>query len=99
MPESLFSIKLQVITTLRKEIPTEVFSCDFCEIFQNTYFVEHLQMAASIPSNFHKHFSSFHDYAKTRHCAEIECLTYKDINIDKYAMVISNQKYCCNLSF
>ena len=25
----------------------QVFSCEFCEIFKNNYFVEHLQMAAS----------------------------------------------------
>ena len=28
--------------------PAQVFSCEYCEIFKNTYFEEHLQMAASI---------------------------------------------------
>ena len=27
------------------------FSCEYCEIFKNTYFDEHLRMAASTPSN------------------------------------------------
>ena len=30
-----------------KETPTQVFSCEICEIFKNTYFEEHLWMAAS----------------------------------------------------
>ena len=32
----------------QKETPTEVFSCEYCEIFKNTYFEEHLQTAASV---------------------------------------------------
>ena len=31
-----------------KEIPTQVLSCEYCEIFRNTYFEEHLQTAASV---------------------------------------------------
>ena len=30
-----------------KETPALVFSCEYCEIFKNTYFEGHLQMAAS----------------------------------------------------
>ena len=26
-----------------KEIPTQVFSCEYCEIFKNTSFIEHLR--------------------------------------------------------
>ena len=29
-----------------KETPAQVFSCEFCEIFKNTYFLEHLRTAA-----------------------------------------------------
>ena len=36
---SFFLIKLQA--------PTQVFSCEICEIFKNTCFEEHLQTAAS----------------------------------------------------
>ena len=33
----------------KKETPTtQVFSCKICEIFKNTYFEEHLRMAASL---------------------------------------------------
>ena len=32
---------------LQKETPAQVFSSEFCEFFKNTYFVEHLQTAAS----------------------------------------------------
>ena len=30
----------------QKETPTQVFSCEYCEIFKNTYFGEHLRTAA-----------------------------------------------------
>ena len=30
-----------------KETPTQVFSCELCEIFKNTFFMEHLQTTAS----------------------------------------------------
>ena len=30
-----------------KQAPTQLFSCEICEIFKNTYFVEHLRTAAS----------------------------------------------------
>ena len=31
-----------------KKTLTQVFSCEYCEIFKNTYFEEHLRTAASI---------------------------------------------------
>ena len=37
MLESLFN----------KEVPTQVFSCENCKIFKNTYFEEHLRRTAS----------------------------------------------------
>ena len=37
---SLFLLKLQT--------PTQVFSCEYCEIFKNTYFEEHLQTAGTL---------------------------------------------------
>ena len=41
---SLFLIKLQseVAANFIKKTPTQVFSCEYCEIFKNTYFEEHL---------------------------------------------------------
>ena len=41
MLESLFN-KL-------KETPTQLVFCEYCEIFKNTYFEDHLQIAASEP--------------------------------------------------
>ena len=42
---SIFLIKLQVWrpATLLKRDSTQVFSCEYCEIFKNTFFTEHLQ--------------------------------------------------------
>ena len=32
----------------QKQTPTQVFSCEYCEIFKSTYFDGHLQTAASV---------------------------------------------------
>ena len=37
-----FSIKLQACYFIEKETLTQVFSCEFCEILKNTFFIEHL---------------------------------------------------------
>ena len=33
---------------IKKEDPTQVFSCEFCDIFINTSFTEHLRMTTSL---------------------------------------------------
>ena len=38
---------LKSATSLKKRALAQVFSCEFCEIFKNTFFTEHLWMAAS----------------------------------------------------
>ena len=43
--ESFFKIKLQV--SLQKKTLAQVFSCKFCEVFNNTFFTEHLRVTAS----------------------------------------------------
>ena len=43
---SLFLIKL-CPQLYWKETPTQVFSCEYCEIFKSTYFEKHLRTAAS----------------------------------------------------
>ena len=35
-------------TSVWASFPTQVFSCEYCKIFKNTYFEEHLWMAASV---------------------------------------------------
>ena len=35
--------RLQACNFTRKETPTQVFSCEFCEIFRNIFFLEHLR--------------------------------------------------------
>ena len=44
MLESLFIIKVHARTsaTLLKETPTQVFSCEYCDIFKNSFLIEHL---------------------------------------------------------
>ena len=51
--ESLFSkvAGLTLVTLLKKETLTQVFSCEYCEICKNNYFEEHLQKAASEEEN------------------------------------------------
>ena len=43
-------MKLQArpATLLKKETLAQVFSCEFCEIFKNTFFTEHLRTTASV---------------------------------------------------
>ena len=47
--QSLFLIKLQAQAwnLLIKETLAQVFPCEFCEVFKNTFFTEHLRMTAS----------------------------------------------------
>ena len=43
------SVKQEEIFKIYKntaQVPAQVFSCEFCEIYKNTYFVENLQNAA-----------------------------------------------------
>ena len=51
---NLFLIKLQPsgLQLYSKEAPTQVFFCEYCEIFKNSYFEEHLRMAASVTQAF-----------------------------------------------
>ena len=46
--ESLFNIVGDLQERYLKETPIQVFSCEYCKIFKNTYFEEHLQMAALV---------------------------------------------------
>ena len=36
-----------LLNFIQKETPTQVFSCEFCELIKNTYFAEGLQTASS----------------------------------------------------
>ena len=38
---------LQARNFIKKETPAQVISCEYCEIFKNTYFEENLQTAVS----------------------------------------------------
>ena len=38
----------QPATLLKKETPTQVFYCEFCEISRKTFFTEHLRATASV---------------------------------------------------
>ena len=48
MLESLFLIKLQTCNFIKTETLAQAFSCEFCKIFKNTFFTEHLQTTASL---------------------------------------------------
>ena len=40
-------VRVSCLQLYLKETPTQVFSCEFWEIFTNTFFKEHLRLAAS----------------------------------------------------
>ena len=50
MLESLFNevTGTQACNFTKKRIQPQVFSCEYCEIFKNTYFDKHLRTAASV---------------------------------------------------
>ena len=39
----------QSIFIKKETLPAQIFSCEFCEIFKNTFFTEHLLTSASGP--------------------------------------------------
>ena len=49
MYQSLFLLKLQAKAChfIKKETLAQMFSCEFCEIFKNTFFTEHLWTTSS----------------------------------------------------
>ena len=59
MLESLL-IKLQAVrpANLLKRDSNTVLSCEYCEIFKNTYFEEHLRTSASVIPNLFKGLSA-----------------------------------------
>ena len=38
----LIELQAEVYNFIKKETLAQVFSCEFCEIFKNTFFIEHL---------------------------------------------------------
>ena len=38
---------------IKKKTPAQMFFCDFCTVFKNTLFIEHLHMATSDASGFY----------------------------------------------
>ena len=49
-------LRLDASNFIKKETLAQVFSCEFCEIFKNTYFTEHLRMTASGGGMWWNHF-------------------------------------------
>ena len=41
-------LQAEAYNFIKKETLAQVFSCEFCEIFKNTFFTEHLQTTASL---------------------------------------------------
>ena len=47
----LVKLRASGMQLFQKETLAQVFSCDFCEISKNTFFMEHLWATASVPSH------------------------------------------------
>ena len=43
-----WGLKPEACNFIEEETPTQVFSCKFCEIFKNTFFIEYLWETASV---------------------------------------------------
>ena len=46
-PKNFLKFLSKTCNFIKKEIPKQVFSCEYCEIFKNTYFEEHLRTVVS----------------------------------------------------
>ena len=47
--------RVSFLNFIKKETLTQVFSCEFCEIFENNFFIEHLRkLPLDFPSIFNK---------------------------------------------
>ena len=77
MPEFFFSIKLQASACnfIKKETLTQVLSCEFCEIFKNTFFYRTSLVAVSVYIKFLRHCKSLHFYMFQVH------YKYKDMKL------------------
>ena len=49
---------LRSATLFKKKILAQVFSCQFCEIFMNTFFTEHLWTTASVDTRLDCQYAS-----------------------------------------
>ena len=47
LPEYFFNEVAGACNFIEKETPAQLFFCEFCEFFQNTFFTEHLWTTAS----------------------------------------------------
>ena len=59
--------------TLLKKYPAQVLSCEYCEILKNTYFEEHLRMAASVIR---------HEFYIAENIAQKEIMVIKDPHLE-----------------
>ena len=70
MLQSLFLIKLQASACnfIKKEALAQVFRCEFCEIFKNSFFPEHLRATASEKELFFTDlFATIHQFVNSPH--------------------------------
>ena len=51
-------LRPQVCNLIKKETLTQVFSCEFCEIFKNTFFTEDLRATACVYKSIELHLFS-----------------------------------------
>ena len=55
----LIKLQASACNFIKKETPLQVFSCEFCKIFKNTVFTEHLRATASVGLFLEKLFWGF----------------------------------------
>ena len=48
-----FLMKPEACNFIKKETPTKIFSCQFCESFKNTFFTKHFKTASSFCNSSH----------------------------------------------
>ena len=93
MLESLFN-KVACLQRYFKETSTQVFFCEICEIFKNTYFEQHLRTFASglIMLYFISMGIPLWCAYATNHCSQFFYFVYKDMLLEPCAMLLSRDK-------
>ena len=87
-------LRSQACNFIKKVTPAQVFSCEFCEIFENSFFAEHLWVSASA------HYTSscyFHE-RKIDFLTQLELISAND---EKYKILSTehNNRFSSSLRY
>ena len=92
---SLTKLKAGGLKHYLQETPTQTFSCEFCEVFKNTYLVEQLLLYFNeqFQNNLSKYFQSYIHVTVLMVCIRFNTFFYFPRHL---SLIFSNQHYKLN---